>query len=118
MEIKQLKPAVVERDDCGQWTHPEFVEYLKKHIDDDAEQITGEQWEKLKKDLNIQTVTFWLSASVSCDDFDEIMMMENGLDLSKWQPICPDGFFLIDIYYTEEDAQAIFAREIRECEVA
>ncbi|MFP6820263.1 hypothetical protein [Acinetobacter sp.] len=116
MEINQLKPVDVLRDECGQWVHPDYLKYLDEHFGD-AESISQEQWDELKCYFNIQTVTLWLSASVTEDDFEEIMLMEN-TDLSKWTPNNPDGFFLIDIGYTEEDAQAIFARPIRETELA
>ena len=116
MERNQLKPVDVVRDELGQWIHPEYLKYLETF--DDTEFIVQEQWDEFKRYFNIQTVTLWLSASVSYDEFEEIIAMENS-DLSKWEPIAPTGFFLIDISYTEEDAIAIFAREIRkEIEVA
>ncbi len=117
MEIKQLEPAEIVRDECGQWVHPDYLKYLNEHFGD-AEFVSQEQYDELKRYFNIQTVSLWLSATVSDDEFEEIMDMDS-MDLSKWQPTWPDGFFLIDIAYTEEDAQAVFAREIRqECEVA
>ena len=49
------------------------------------------------------------------DDYEEII---DGCDLSKWDPIAPNGFFLMSINFTEDGADAVFAREIRkECEV-
>lgn len=106
----QLTPIEVVRDDYGQWTHPVYLKYLDEHFGDD-EFITKEQWEEMKRYFNIQTITLWLSSSVSEDDFEEIMEMETA-DLSKWNPSNPSGFFLIDIGYTEDDAHAFFAREI------
>ena len=108
--IEQLTPVEVDRDDCGQWSHPKLVKYLDEIIGDE-DYVTTEQWEKFKKDFNIETVTFWLSACVSGDEFEQIM---DDCDLSKWNINEPNGFFLIDIAFTEEDAQAIFAREIRQ----
>lgn len=32
-------------------------------------------------------------------------------NLSKWDPIAPHGFFLIDIGFTEDGAEALFAKE-------
>ena len=49
----------------------------------------------------------YLEASVSSDDFDEIM---DGCDLSKWNPIAPHGFFLFSINFTEDGAEAIWAK--------
>lgn len=116
MEINQLKPVEVVRWEGGHWIHPDYLKYLDDHFGDN-ESISLSEWNELKRYFNIQTVSLWLSASVSEDDFEEIMEMEK-VDLSKWDPIAPDGFFLIDIGYTEEDAQAIFARPIRETEIA
>lgn len=116
METNQLKPVDVVRWEGGHWTHPAYMKYLDEHFGD-KESISVEEWSELKRYFNIQTVSLWLSTSVSEDDFEEIMDMETA-DLSKWEPIAPHGFFLIDIAYTEEDAQAIFARPIRETEIA
>lgn len=116
MEKNQLKPVDVVRWEGGHWAHPDYLKYVDEHFGD-QESISIAEWYELKRYFNIQTVSLWLSASVSEDDFEEIMEMEK-VDLSKWNPIAPDGFFLIDIGYTEEDAQAIFARPIREIEVA
>ena len=115
MEVKQLEPAEIVRDECGQWVHPDYLKYIEEHFGD-AEFISQEQYDELKRYFNIQTVSLWLSTTVSDDEFEEIMMIDQ--DLSKWNPQWPDGFFLIDIAYTEEDAQAVFARPIRETEVA
>ncbi len=115
MEAKQLKPAEIIRDEYGQWIHPE----ISKYWDDNfgyAEYIKSEDWERLKNYFNIQTVAFHLDGSVSDDDYEKMM---DECDLSKWDPIAPTGFFLMSISFTEDDAVAIFAREIRkESEVA
>nr|WP_314523636.1 hypothetical protein [uncultured Acinetobacter sp.] len=49
------------------------------------------------------------------DDWEE-MMDDN--DITKWDPIAPAGFFLMDIGFGEDDAYAIFARTKRDGEVA
>ena len=41
MEIKQLNPVEVVRDETGSWIHPEFLNYLNS-LEDDAEFITDE----------------------------------------------------------------------------
>lgn len=114
MEINQLKPVEIIRDDCGFWIHPEFRDYLNKHHEN-QEYISQEEWDELKRYFNIQTVNIYLETNVSGDDWEVIM---DSCDLSKWNPIAPNGFFLIDINYTEDDAVAIFAREVLETEVA
>ena len=114
MEIKQLNPVEVVRDETGSWIHPEFLKYLNS-LEDDAEFITDEDWRKFKSDFNVETVTIWMESSVSSDDWESMM---DGCDITKWDPIAPHGFFLIDIGFSEDDAYAIFARSKRECEVA
>lgn len=42
----------------------------------------------------------YLEACVSSDDYD----------LNKWNPIAPHGFFLIAINFTEDGAEAIWAK--------
>ena len=110
MEINQLKPAEIVRDDMGQWIHPEFGEYLDQHHRN-QECITQSEWDAIKQHFNIETVTLWMESSVSEDDW-EIMM--DASDITKWDPIAPHGFFLIEIGFSEDDAYALFAREIRE----
>jgi hypothetical protein len=56
-----------------------------------------------------------MESSVSSDDWESMM---DDCDISKWDPIAPHGFFLIDIGFSEDDAYALFARPKRECEVA
>ena len=114
MEIKQLNPVEVVRDETGSWIHPEFLNYLNS-LEDDAEFITNEDWRKFESDFNVETVTFWMESSVSSDDWESMM---DDCDISKWDPIAPHGFFLIDIGFSEDDAYAIFARHKRVSEVA
>ena len=114
MEINQLKPADIVRDESGFWSHPEFSDYLEKHHEN-QEWISQAEWDELKLYFNIQTVNIYLESSVSEDDWEQMM---DDCDLSIWDPIAPNGFFLIDINFTEDDAVAIFAREITVSEVA
>jgi hypothetical protein len=81
----QLKPCEVVRNRFGCWVHPV---YIKRHF-------------------NIETVTFWMESSVNSDDWETMM---DDCDITKWEPIAPNGFFLIDINFSEDDAYAIFAR--------
>ncbi|MEW7129217.1 hypothetical protein AB2O84_14420 [Acinetobacter baumannii] len=73
--------------------------------------MTQEQWDELKRHFNIVTVETYLESTVSPDEFDEIM---DDADLSKWQPMAPHGFFLMSIYFTEDGADAIWAKEKQE----
>ena len=114
MEIKQLNPVEVVRDKTGSWIHPEFLNYLNS-LDGDAEFISDKEWCELKNHFNVETVTLWMESSVSSDDWESMM---NDCDISKWDPIAPHGFFLIDIGFSEDDAYAIFARPKRVSEVA
>lgn len=114
MEINQLEPAEIVRDDMGTWSHPAYIAYLDTHHANE-ESISKEAWNAMLTHFNVETVIFFLESSVSSDDW-EIMM--DSCDITKWNPIAPNGFFLIDIHFGEDDAYAIFAREIREVEVA
>lgn len=114
MGINQLKPAEVIRNEMGTWSHPDYCSYLDKYHADE-EVISSEAWGAMLSYFNVETVVFFLESSVSSDDW-EIMM--DDCDISKWNPIAPDGFFLIDIHFGEDDAYALFARQIREVEVA
>ena len=114
MEIKQLEPMDVIRSEMGTWSHPIYMACIDKIIGD-REYISRSGWDAIKKHFNVDTVTFWMESSVNSDDW-EIMM--DGCDITKWEPIAPNGFFLIDINFSEDDAYAIFARDKRESEVA
>lgn len=114
MEVKQLEPAEVVRDECGQWAHPDYVAYLEKHHSN-QEWLSEDEVAELKRYFNIDTVSIWMESSVNSDDW-EIMM--DSADITKWDPLAPTGFFLIDIYFSEDDACAIFARNKHLSEVA
>ena len=110
---RKIEPTEVIRSEMGTWTHPVYSQYLETF--GDAEFISQEQWDALKKHFNIDTVTLWMESSVSGDDWE--VMMDN-TDITKWEPIAPNGFFLIDINFSEDDAYAIFARNKYVSEVA
>lgn len=114
MEINQLKPVEVVRDEYGSWIHPEYRKYLDEHHEN-QEWLSQSEWDAIKRHFNIETVSFYLESCTSMDDWEK--MMENA-DLTDWKPIAPNGFFLMDIHFTEDDAIAVFARPIRETEIA
>lgn len=105
----QLKPCEVVRNRFGCWVHPVYLKYLNDHFAD-TEYLSREDWNELKRHFNIVTTTMHLESCVSADEYDEIM---DGCDLSRWTPPIPHGFFLIDIGFTEDGAEAIFAKELK-----
>ena len=91
-----------------------FLNYLNS-LESESDFFTNEEWAELKRHFNIETVTLWMESSVSNDDWESMM---DDCDITKWDPIAPHGFFLIDIGFSEDDAYAIFARPKRVSEVA
>lgn len=114
MEVKRLEPAEIIRDEMGTWIHPVYSSYLSKNLDG-KEYISRDEWDELKRHFNIQTVTFWMEGHVNPDDWEAMM---DTCDISKWNPTAPNGFFLIDMNFSEDDAYALFARNKHESEVA
>ena len=114
MENKKLEPMKVVRDQMGTWTHPVYSEYMNKHLEND-EYVSREEWEKFKSYFGVDTALFWMESSVNSDDWETMM---DDCDITQWDPIAPNGFFLIDINFSEDDAYAIFARNKYESEVA
>ena len=111
--MNKLEPMEVIRTEMGTWTHPEYAKYLAEKFDD-AEWIDQKDWDNFRKELNIDTVTFWMESTINSDDWE--IMMDAG-DITKWDPIAPNGFFLVDINFSEDDAYAIFARNNRNSEL-
>lgn len=114
MELKKLEPMDVIRSEMGTWTHPVYMEYINEELGD-IEFMTKDEWDSLRNHFNVDTVTFWMESSVNSDDWETMM---DDCDITKWNPIAPNGFFLIDINFSEDDAYAIFARNKRETGVA
>ena len=110
--VNKVKYELEYAKACGDVIEDEInliVSVLKNNIPFD------EDWRKFKSDFNVETVTLWMESSVSSDDWDSMM---DDCDISKWDPIAPHGFFLIDIGFSEDDAYALFARPKRVSEVA
>ncbi|WP_166167917.1 hypothetical protein [Acinetobacter sp. SA01] len=114
MEVKQLEPMDVIRSEMGTWTHPVYSAYMGENLGN-KEYISPGEWEDFKRHFNIDTVTFWMESSINYDDWEAMM---DDCDITKWNPIAPNGFFLIDINFSEDDAYAIFARNKHVSEVA
>ena len=99
MEIKQLNPAEVVRDETGSWIHPEFLNYLNS-LESESDFFTNEEWAELKRHFNIETVTLWMESSVSNDDWESMM---DDCDITKWDPIAPH--FLNGVCRHEQSVQ-------------
>lgn len=108
IETNQLKPCEIKRDKYGLWIHPVYLKYIQDHFGD-SEWISQKQYDELKKHFNIVTARIYLEGSVSEDLYEEITQSSN---LTKWEPIAPHGFFLIQIANTDDDAYALFAKKI------
>lgn len=110
MEINQLKPVEVVRDNYGYWTHPEFTKYWNEVIGEGAEYCTTEQHEALKRDLNIET----FRTSLELEDYEAWEKYVESSDASDWQPEEPiiDGeWFLVSIFCNEDGAFATWGKE-------
>ena len=110
---KLLEPMEIIRDETGSWINPGYLEYINK-LDSQNDYLTREEWSALKNHFNIDTVTIWMESNINGDDWEKMM---DDCDITKWDPIAPTGFFLIDIGFGEDDAYAIFARNKRETEL-
>lgn len=110
---KLLEPMDIARCKMGTWINPFFDSYLNEVIGD-KKFISQSEWDDMKKHFNIDTVTIWMESSINSDDWEKMM---DDCDITKWDPIAPTGFFLIDIGFSEDDAYAIFARNKRETEL-
>lgn len=107
--VSQLLPVECIRDEMGCWIHPEYSKYIVEKLGS-PERISKQEYDALCNHFNIQTVIFYMESCVSADDWEEMM---DDCDITKWDPIAPHGFFLIDIGFSEDDAYAVYARKIR-----
>lgn len=108
IDTNQLKPCEIKRDKYGSWIHPVYLKYIQDHFGD-SEWISQKQYDALKKYFNIVTTRIYLEGSVSEDLYEEI---SKSSDLTKWDPIAPHGFFLIQIGQNDDDIFALFAKQI------
>lgn len=102
---KQLEPIEVIRTKDGTWMHPEFEKYMKEQWNN-AEWISQEQWDEMKRYFNIHTTRIYMEGSVSSNAWESMM---NSCNISDWYPVIPEGFFLVDLFFDEDDAQALIA---------
>ncbi|VXA58239.1 conserved hypothetical protein [Acinetobacter proteolyticus] len=108
IDTNQLKPCEIKRDKYGSWIHPVYLKYIQDHFGN-SEWISQEQYDALKKHFNIVTTRIYLEGSVSEDLYKEISQSS---DLTKWDPIAPHGYFLIQIGQDDDDTFALFAKQI------
>lgn len=107
MEINKLEAMNVERNTHGEWTHPVYAEYYEKHFSDG---VTQEKWDAMLGHFGIKVAVTNLADDVPAMIAEQ---MVDDCDLSNWDPITPQGFFLIDIYFGEDGAVAIFAKGVK-----
>ena len=63
---KQLEPMEIIRSKMGTWTHPVYIDRVCEMFGD-KEHITEDEWDDFKKELSIDTVTFWMESSVNSE---------------------------------------------------
>ena len=111
--MTKLKPMKFERNQYGCWMHPVYGETWKELFGDEREWLSGEQAELFKTTLGVDLKFLELECdkNVSIEEWDR---MHKELDLSKWTPEIPEGYFEVGYWFTEDDAVAVFAQE-KEC---
>lgn len=117
MEIKQLVPAEVVRDDCGFWVHPEVIQYLCQVIGD-RESMTKQEHEELITHFNINLQRVEMEWDCP-EELSDKYWGDGDTDVVKdWQPTPPNGngWFLVSVNDTEDGPVAWWAksREIAE----
>ena len=116
-DLQALKPYPedqIVRDQYGMWFHPDYLKYWDENFGEGTELCSGDEWEKLLVDLNIDTFT----VSLDADDpkLSESADVKNG-DMSAWVPNKPDepgDWFLLLITDSEDGPQAWFAKSKEE----
>lgn len=112
MEIKQLTPAEIVRDDQGFWAHPALDKYLNKVLGD-REFMTESERSSMLNHFNI--VLFRKEMEWDCsEELADKYWGDGDIDVVKdWQPTPPDGneWFLISINDTEDGPVAWWAKE-------
>ncbi|OTG85856.1 hypothetical protein B9T31_09695 [Acinetobacter sp. ANC 4558] len=112
MEIKQLTPAEITRNDYGFWTHPVLDEYLNQVLGD-REFMTNSEHLHMMNYFNInlrQTQMEWDCSEELSDKY----WGDGDIDaVAEWQPTQPqgDGWFLVSINDTDDGPIAWWAKE-------
>ena len=98
--MSNIKQAVMERDPCGFWMHPDFPAWDEGT---DVKVITD--WFKERKGTHFVD---WMEFSGSEDIVDK-WFDGNLMSCEDWYPSCPEpGAFILSIHDTENGPVAIF----------
>ncbi|HCO3755925.1 TPA: hypothetical protein ACNTUM_000667 [Escherichia coli] len=102
-----MESLVVERNEDGYWTHPEYSSLFG-----DREIISKSEFNAFCEKHGIESTM----VELECDDNEEVKKsyFEDGNpDISKWQPSRPegDGWFIGSIHDTEDGAVCVWFRK-------
>ncbi|MFK8256829.1 hypothetical protein ACFL9S_03485 [Erwinia sp. AnSW2-5] len=97
-----IKPIEVQRDQCGYWTHPDYLAFC-----DGREFIAYAE-------LNQWMESPCLQWYVTYRDEEEVDPDIDGFDLSSWEPEPPagEGWFVGSIHDTEDGSVCIWLRSV------
>ena len=96
-----IKPAPVERDEDGFWTHPEFL------TGDD--EYSAEQIQKWFDDNGITYFIDYFDYTATDEQFKRVFTGDV-YGCSDWEPKCDrEGAFLLSIHDSEDGPVAIYA---------
>lgn len=110
MSKLKLTPMQFERDQYGSWTHPVYAETWRE-LFGDAECLTTGEASLFMKTLGVDLKHLTLDSdpNVSLEEWER---MHEEVDLSDWNPEVPEGYFEVGYWFTEDDAVAVFAKEV------
>ncbi|MFZ4835934.1 hypothetical protein [Rouxiella sp. Mn2063] len=96
----RIEAIEVQRDEHGQWTHPEYEKFC-----DGREYISSNEFDAWTTEKGLE----WLA---EYRDEDEIDQHGDGYDISTWQPsgIKGDGWFVGSIHDSEDGAVCIWLK--------
>lgn len=99
--LTTIKPAIVERDENGYWTHPDFPDF--------GETIPNSEIAHWLCENQIGYVTQWMEYDAP-EDVSNKYFEEGDPDISGWNPECNiEGAFLLSVHDTEDGPVALFA---------
>lgn len=108
-----LKPAIVNRDRYGDWTHPALAALFGQG-ENEREIIPGPEWKAWLADHGIETAIVGMEAELDDDHPAWIRHFDEGEPGSVgWHPEPPGPeWHLLSIHDTEDGPVAIWYREI------
>lgn len=112
MEINQLKPVDVVRDEYGFWTHPVLDQYIRQVLGD-REFMTDSEHVRMVIHFNIDLRRDEMEWDCT-EELADKYWCEGDIDAVKeWQPTPPngDGWFLVSINDTDDGPVAWWAKE-------